>query len=481
MKKIGLVLLVTVVFLVQNCFSQDWVWLFNGNSLDGWKASENPGSFKLVDGQIVCAGERSHLFYVGKDGNADFKNFELELEYKSTQNANSGVFFHTIFQEKGFPSKGFEAQIHNTPKESAGYRENKLTGSLYGIRNVYKPIAKDDEWNKMRIIVQGKQVKIFINEINTVDYVEPLEPPTISGRPGRKIDHGTFALQCHDPESKVYFKNIRVKRLPDNLQSERKPKEKFSDYELEIVRLGVANYPVVNLHTHLKGGLTLDEALEESRSNGVFLGIAVNCGIGFPITNDAGIKSFVEQMKGKAAFFAMQAEGREWVKLFSKDAIKQFDYVFTDSMTIVDDNGKRMRLWIPQEVGEIKDKEAFMEMLVDRAVKILSTEPIDIYVNPTFLPDQISSEYDKLWTEERMQKVINAAAKNGIAIEINGRLKLPSLKFIKLAKKTGCKFTMGTNNADRNIGDLNYCFQMIKEAGLKWQDFWLPTLKKNKI
>jgi len=177
----------------------------------------------------------------------------------------------------------------------------------------------------------------------------------------------------------------------------------------------------------------------------------------------------------------MQAEGREWVKLFSKDAIKQFDYVFTDSMTIVDDNGKRMRLWIPQEVGEIKDKEAFMEMLVDRAVKILSTEPIDIYVNPTFLPDQISSEYDKLWTDERMQKVINTAAKNGVAIEINGRLKLPSLKFIQLAKKAGCKFTMGTNNADRNIGDLNYCFQMIKEAGLKWQDFWLPTLKKNKI
>ena len=117
-------------------------------------------------------------------------------------------------------------------------------------------------------------------------------------------------------------------------------------------------------------------------------------------------------MQGQPVFVAMQAEGREWVNLFSKEAVAKFDYVFTDSMTIVDDSGRRMRLWITNEVPEIKDKQAFMDMLVDRTVKILDTEPIDIYVNPTFLPDSISAEYDQLWTEARMRKVIDAAARH---------------------------------------------------------------------
>lgn len=476
-KKITLTLLAVGFILLNATLGQDWAPLFDGKSLNGWKAAENPDSFKVIDGQIVCDGKRAHLFYIGNDGNADFKNFDVELEFKAIPGANSGFYFHTAYQEKGFPSKGFEAQVYNAPFQSGDYRENKLTGSLYGIRNVYKPIARNDEWNRMRIIVTGKQVKIFVNDILVVDYIEPLELPFGATRPGRKLDHGTFAIQCHDPNSKVYYRNIRVKKLPENLKSEETPKEKFSDYEMEIIRLGSANYPVVNLHSHLKGGLTVEEILKESRASGVFYGVAVNCGLGFPITNDAGVVAFLDQMKDKPVFIGMQAEGREWVKLFSKETIKKFDYVFTDAMTIVDNNGKRMRLWIPEEVGKITNKEAFMEMLVERTVKILNTEPIDIYVNPTYLPEQIAKDYDTLWTEERMRKVIDAAAKNKIAIEINSRLKLPSPKFLKLAKEAGCKFTFGTNNADKNIGDLQYCFQVIKELNLKWQDFWLPTLK----
>jgi histidinol phosphatase-like PHP family hydrolase len=111
---------------------------------------------------------------------------------------------------------------------------------------------------------------------------------------------------------------------------------------------------------------------------------------------------------------------------------------------------------------------------VDRAVKILSTEPINIYVNPTFLPSQIAKEYDQLWTEERMKKVIAAAAEHRIAIEINSRYRLPSPAFLKLAKAAGCKFTFGTNNGDRDVGGLDYCFQMVKEVGLLWQDIWVP-------
>jgi len=233
------------------------------------------------------------------------------------------------------------------------------------------------------------------------------------------------------------------------------------------------HFPVVNFHVHLKGGLTFDQALEQARNTGVKYGIAVNCGLGFSVTNDAGVNSYLDTMKGKPVFVGMQAEGREWVRLFSQEAVAKFDYVFTDAMTFTDDSGKRMRLWINDEV-EVKDKQAFMDMLVSRILGIMNNEPIDIYVNPTFLPDCIAKEYDTLWTPERMQKVIAAAAKNGVAIEINARYRLPSPAFIKLAKQAGVKFSFGTNNADNNVGSLDYCLAMVQECGLTSQDMFMP-------
>jgi len=169
----------------------------------------------------------------------------------------------------------------------------------------------------------------------------------------------------------------------------------------------------------------------------------------------------------------MQAEGREWVNMFSKQAISLFDYVFTDAMTFIDDKGQRIRLWIPEEV-HIDDKQAFMEMYVNRILSLLNNEPIDIYVNATFLPEAIQGEYNELWTKERMQKVIDALVKNKIALEINARYRIPSPEFIKLAKQAGVKFTFGTNNSDINFGRLEYCLQMLTECGLMMQDMYLP-------
>jgi hypothetical protein len=238
--------------------------------------------------------------------------------------------------------------------------------------------------------------------------------------------------------------------------------------------MGAENFPVVDYHVHLKGGLTLEEALRESRRLGIMYGIAVNCGLGFPVTSDAAALEFLESMKGQPVFVAMQGEGREWVTLFSKETIAKFDYAFTDAMTFTDDSGKRMRLWIDEEVGEIQDKERFMEMCVDRIVTVLNHEPIDIYVNPTFLPKAMAGDYDRLWTPARMEKVIAAAKKHGIAIEINNAYRIPSPAFIKAAKQAGVKFSFGTNNAGRALGRLEYCVEMVKECGLTWQDIFVP-------
>jgi hypothetical protein len=233
------------------------------------------------------------------------------------------------------------------------------------------------------------------------------------------------------------------------------------------------SFPLVDYHVHLKGDFTYEKAVERSKQTGIRYGVALNCGLGFPTQNDSAALAWLQSMKGSPFLLAMQAEGREWVKMFSPEVIAKFDYVFTDAMTYTDASGKRVRLWMKEEVS-VPDKQLFMADLVDRIETIMETEPIDIYVNPTFLPDCIATEYDQLWTRERMLKVIHAAVKNHIAIEINNRYRLPSEKFIRLAKKNGAKFAFGTNNADSNMGDLNWCLLMKERCGLKEGDMFRP-------
>lgn len=470
----------TILFMhafwpVQYGSAQDWIPLFNGKNLDGWKASDDPKSFHAEDGMIVCDGPRSHLFYTGDVRKADFRNFEFKAEVMTRPGANSGVYFHTRYQESGWPEKGFEVQVNNTHRGEGNYRERKKTASLYAIRNVYKQLVPDNQWFTMRFRVEDRRIHIWLNDILTVDYVEPLNPFRTAEHKGSLLSSGTFALQCHDPKSTVFYRNLFVRPIPDSIVTD-PSRVPFSE-DSTLTRLAAENFPLVDYHVHLKGDLTLEKALEKSRTSGLFYGIAPNCGMGFPIRNDAGIDSFLNAMKGVPAFLGMQAEGREWVRMFSSDAVRKFDYVFTDAMTFTDHRGKRVRLWIPGEY-EVGDKQAFMDMLTDRIVGILENEPIDVYVNPTFLPAEIAGEYDALWTEARMQRVVRAAAKRGIAVEINERFRIPNAKFIRMARQAGVKFTFGTNNSDSRFGTYDYCLRMVRVCGITGEDMFIPRSSK---
>lgn len=178
--------------------------LDNGKDFTGWKINENPASWSIVDGAFVAKGERSHLFYVGDD--KPFTNFELRVDVKTEPNSNGGIYFHTKFQETGWPKYGFEAQVNNTSGDP------RKTASLYAVKDVLEAPAKDGEWFTETVIVKGDTVTIKVNDKVLVEYKEPADK-----KPGedftRKIDSGTFALQAHDPGSRVHFKNIRVKRL----------------------------------------------------------------------------------------------------------------------------------------------------------------------------------------------------------------------------------------------------------------------------
>jgi hypothetical protein len=132
--------------------AQGWQVLFDGKSLDGWQASEKPGSFSVADGQIVVKGPRSHLFYTGPVANHDFKNFELSLEIMTMPQANSGVYFHTEWQETGWPDKGYEVQVNNSHKDP------KRTAGLYGIKDNLAEVAKDNIWFTLNIRVDGRHI-----------------------------------------------------------------------------------------------------------------------------------------------------------------------------------------------------------------------------------------------------------------------------------------------------------------------------------
>jgi len=186
-----------------------WISIFDGKSLKGWKVGENAGSFSVVDGAIKVEGPTAHLFYEGPVKNHMFKNFEFKAQVMTKPGANSGIYIHTAYQEGGWPSKGYEVQVNNS------HTDWRRTGSLYAIQDVREVYVKDNEWFTEYFKVEGKHVIVKINDKTVVDYTEPGNVKRDAGSEGRLISNGTFALQGHDPNSKVFFKNIMVKVLPD--------------------------------------------------------------------------------------------------------------------------------------------------------------------------------------------------------------------------------------------------------------------------
>lgn len=184
-----------------------WISLFDGKTLNGWKANEHPGTFKVEGGAIVVNGPTSHLFYAGEISDHDFKNFELKVEVMTFPGSNSGIYFHTQFQETGFPGIGHEVQVN------VSHTDWRRSGSIYGVAHVDTVPVKDNQWYTQHIIVKDNQVRILINGKLVLEYIEP--KTIVQSRKGHVISNGTFALQGHDPESKVLFRNIRVKVLPD--------------------------------------------------------------------------------------------------------------------------------------------------------------------------------------------------------------------------------------------------------------------------
>jgi hypothetical protein len=207
MKKYFAVLAFFLFTIPLSAQTGEWVELFNGKNLDGWKVSENPASFAVEDGVLKVAGPRGHAFYIGKVGDHDFKNFELMVELKTMPKANSGIFIHTEYQENGWPSKGYEIQVNQS------HSDWRKTGSVYSFQDVRETYVQDGEWYTEHVIVNGSHITVKVNGNIINEYDESKDGKRTSGLGEKSLSSGTIALQAHDPESVIYYRSVKIKLL----------------------------------------------------------------------------------------------------------------------------------------------------------------------------------------------------------------------------------------------------------------------------
>ena len=459
MNKLAVLLASIVIAFLSSCDSPGSNVLFSGKNINRW---DTTGDVSVKENLLSLSQNSQAILKSG-----GYKDFDLTMELRTKPGGKGFIGFHTDSQ-----GKGYRVAVNNDLNDDAWWR---MTGSLVSVRNLTKSFVRENEWFKMNIRVEGQQVTVLINGEPVVEYIEPEKPLRKTPNDKALISEGTFSL-VSTGTGDIEFKNISVEvldskaiNIPAQLAVAR------NEQTDEIIRLHQDDFPVLDYHVHLKGGLTKEEAARQSRRLGINYVLAPNCGIGFSLTNDNQVYDYLSTMRSEPFILAMQAEGREWITTFSQKARDEFDFVFTDALTFTDKKGRRTRLWIPRETW-IENEQEYMDLIVDKICDVLK-EPVDIYVNPCFLPEPMDQRYDEFWTEERMNKFVAALAESGKALEINELYQIPNKAIIMKAKEAGVKFTFGSNNVTPDVSRLEYSLRMKKECGLTQMDMYKPKIK----
>lgn len=397
----------------------------------------------------------------------NYQNFLIQGQAYTEKDAEAALLFHTNGEN------GYEVLFHNGIMDGS-----RKTGSLSAIRDLYRSLAEDNQWFEFEIAVRDKNIAIQVNGTDVVCYTEPSNPYRISEYSQRILGQGDIILK--GKKGTVKFRNLKITPLDGNARNENDTLPAIDEQNDAIIRLQQQNFPVIDYHVHLKGGLTKEMAHAMSMNYGINYGVAPNAGeggVGRMLANDREVYEYYEEVQPLPFICGVQGEGRKWTSTFSQKALGIFDYLFTDAMTIMDHKNRNSRIYRSEEVHyDGVNKEQYMEQIVDQTVKILTNEPADIFANPTYIPEDMQADYDKYWTDERINRVLDVMQKHQIALEINPRYKIPSLKIIRMAKERGLKFVFGTNNVDANFGKLEYCIEAIEKCGLTTDDIWFPSM-----
>ena len=421
---------------------------------------------------MACSDYKKEAILTPDDiwtANGEYKNFLMKGQAYTEKNAEASLLFHTNGES------GYEVVFYNGSIDGS-----RKTGSLSAIRNLYRSLAEDEKWFDFQIAVRGKNIAIQINGTDVVCYTEPSNPYRTSEHTQQLLGQGNILLK--GIKGTTQFRNLSITPLDENARNENDTLPAMDEQTDAIIRLQQQNFPVIDYHVHLKGGLTKEMAHGMSMNYGINYGVAPNAGeggVGRMLADDQEVYAYHEEVKSLPFLCGVQGEGRKWTATFSQEALGIFDYLFTDAMTIMDHKNRNSRIYRPEEVHyDGVNKEQYMEQIVEQTVKILINEPADIFANPTYIPEDMQPDYEKYWTNERINRVLDVLQKHEIALEINPRYKIPSLKIIRMAKERGLKFTFGTNNVDANFGKLEYCIEAIEQCGITAEDIWFPSMSK---
>lgn len=234
------------------------------------------------------------------------------------------------------------------------------------------------------------------------------------------------------------------------------------------------DFPLMDLHVHMTPNFTIDNIMEISKRTNIQFGIVENPGM--TVRDDASLKNYIDRLKQYPVYIGLQPMMPGWSKNFSAELLSRLDYVIMDPQTVPMGNsyGETLRIWNFDTY--VDDTDKFMKTYVLHSLEVLNNnEPFNIFGWPLFLPVCIARDYYTLWTDERMQKIISAAKKRNVAIEINDIAHTPHEKFINMAKEQGLKFTFGSDTRDQKAGRLDYCRYVAKKCNLRREDFYIPA------
>jgi histidinol phosphatase-like PHP family hydrolase len=235
------------------------------------------------------------------------------------------------------------------------------------------------------------------------------------------------------------------------------------------------SFAVADYHVHLSNTLSIDQALQLGKERGVQIGIVEHPGPGFSLNTDADLQHYIDGLRKYAVRIGVQPVYAGWSKSFSKPVLDQLDYILMDALTLPKPDGGWLAIW--QIDTMVDDAEEFMTRYMQFIEQVLTTEPIDIFGWPTFLPVPIARQYAQLWTPQRVDRIIDLARARKIAIEINQLAHVPDENFITRAKRAGLKFTFGTDSRNDHATHFYYCYQMAQKCGLTEGDMFVLKRK----
>ena len=198
---------------------EDFTRLFDGESLKGWQLVAPKGDGYGVT-NLVENGTTNAVIFCAKGGGGNllsektYSDFVLRFDFKLTEGTNNGLAIRAPNQAGSLAYDGMELQILD-----AGYKgklkPEQYHGSLYNIAAAKKGALKPaGEWNSQEVIARGRRITVRLNgsEILNVDINAIADPATLVKHPGLFRPSGHIGFLGHNDE--VFFKNIRIKELP---------------------------------------------------------------------------------------------------------------------------------------------------------------------------------------------------------------------------------------------------------------------------